>query len=369
MVLESTDSRFEVGGSSCTMTHNAGGYLLALWRSGESRRQESVTAFGEAKMNFHKPILAFAVGVLFAAIVGPAVSDVKAQGRAPSDLHACVGGDKVLRMIPLDATCPSGQQSLVLKHAGDPDLDLEKPKDAKSTDLSPADKAILEGLDRRLKSLETLNCTMPGKSRVVAPFELKDANGKRIFYVDGNAVGLFNSDGNPVARISATPQGGLFIAEGGENKAFFGISDSVVGLGLRENKQLRVELGRNPEYGNYRLNFRSASGQTIAGFGIAADHQGMALIRDQSGNTKASMGISQNGAGLIEVLGGKPIGQLTEGNEHHGGKLWIGNAGGQGMVEAGDAGGYGIVKAGPLGFEFIPTPGLALPGSVIVGRR
>jgi hypothetical protein len=37
-------------------------------------------------------------------------------------------------------------------------------------------------------------------------------------------------------------------------------------------------------------------------------------------------------------------------------------------VEAGDAGGYGIVKAGPLGFEFIPTPGLALPASVIVGR-
>jgi hypothetical protein len=59
---------------------------------------------------------------------------------------------------------------------------------------------------------------------------------------------------------------------------------------------------------------------------------------------------------------------LTESAEHHGGKLWLGNASGAGMVEAGDGGGYGIVKAGPLGFEFIPTPGLALPGSVIVGK-
>ena len=320
-------------------------------------------------MNSLRSILAFAVGVLFAAIVGWAVSDVNAQGRSQTDLHACVDSQKVLRMVPLNATCPSGQRSLVLKHAGDPDLDPEKRKDTKSTDLSPADKAILAGLDRRLKSLENMNCTMPGKGRVVAPFELKDANGKRIFYVDNNALGLFNSDGKAVARISATPQGGLFVAEGGNSLAFFGISDTVAGLGLRENKQLRVELGRNPEYGNYRLNFRSAPGQTIAGIGIAADNQGMILIRDQSGNTKASMGISQAGAGLIEVLSGKSIGQLTEGKEHHGGKLWIGNAGGVGMVEAGDAGGYGIVKAGPLGFEFIPTPGLALPGSVIVGKR
>ena len=49
----------------------------------------------------------------------------------------------------------------------------------------------------------------------------------------------------------------------------------------------------------------------------------------------------------VEGFGGKSVAQLTEGNEHHGGRLWIGNASGVGMVEAGDAGGYGIVKAGP----------------------
>jgi hypothetical protein len=40
-----------------------------------------------------------------------------------------------------------------------------------------------------------MNCTAPGKNRVVAPSELKDQRGARIFYVDKNAVGLFNSSG------------------------------------------------------------------------------------------------------------------------------------------------------------------------------
>lgn len=214
-----------------------------------------------------------------------------------------------------------------------------------------------------------MRCDLPGKSKVIAPFELKDRSGKRIFYVDQNAVGLFNASGQAVAKFSANSEGGLFVAHGGDTIAFFGISDTVAGFGLREGNQLRVELGRNPEYGNYRLNVRSASGQPIAGIGMGSDNLGLALIRDQSGNTKARIGLSQNGTGLIEVLAGKTIAQLTEGDQHRGGKLWIGNAGGVGMVEAGDAGGYGVVKAGPMGFEYIPTPGLGLPGSVIAGRQ
>jgi hypothetical protein len=320
-------------------------------------------------MNPLKIILAFALGLLVTSVIGPLVTHVSAQGQSQSDIHVCMDSGGVLRMIPLSATCPNGQQSFILKHAGDADVDVDKPKDKKTGDLSQIDKAILKELDLRLKELEGMNCDAPGKSRVVAPFELKDRNGSRIFYVDRNALGLFNSSGEAVARIAANPEGGLFVAQGAKNTAFFGISDTVAGLGFREDNQLRVELGRNPEYGNHRLNFRSESGQTIAGIGVSADNTGLAVIRDQSGKTKATIGVAQNGKGLIEVLGGTPIAQLTEGDQHHGGKLWIGNGAGVGMVEAGDAGGYGIVKAGPQGFEFIPTPGLALPGSVIVGKQ
>jgi hypothetical protein len=321
-------------------------------------------------MNPLNIMLAFALGFLITSIIGPVVTHVSAQGQGQSeDIHVCIDSGGVLRMIPLTAACPSGQQSFILKHAGDADIDVDKPKDKKTGDLSPTDKAILNNLDRRLKDLEGLNCTAPGKSRVVAPFELKDRNGARIFYVDGNALGLFSS-GKAVARIVATSQGGLFVAQGKDEKnvAFFGISDTVAGLGFREGNQLRVELGRSPEFGNYRLYFRPPSGATVAGIGVSSDNMGLALIGDGSGNTKARLGVAQNGTGLIEILAGKAVAQLTEGDQHQGGKLWIGNAGGVGMVEAGDAGGYGIVKAGPQGFEFIPTPGLALPGSVIVGK-
>lgn len=318
-------------------------------------------------MNPLKTFLAFALGFLITALIGPAVTHISAQGQ--SDTHVCVDSGGVLRMIPLDSTCPKGQLSFILKHAGDTDVDQDKPKETKTGDLSQIDKAILNSLDRRLKDLEGLNCVAPGKSRVVAPFELKDRNGARIFFVDHNAVGLFNSSGQAVARMIADRNGGLFVAQGEQNRAFFGISDTVTGLGFQEGNQLRVELGRNPEFGNYRVNFRSASGGIVAGMGESTENLGLAVIRDQSGNTRATLGIAQNGTGLIEILGRKTIAQLTEGDQHHGGKLWIGNASGVGMVEAGDAGTYGIVKAGPQGFEFIPTPGLALPGSVIVGKQ
>ena len=94
------------------------------------------------------------------------------------------------------------------------------------------------------------------------------------------------------------------------------------------------------------------------------------LILDKSGNPKGRMVVSNDGHGIVDVFGINkvPIVQLTN-TQSGGGKLWIGNADGKGMVEAGDAGGYGIVRAGPDGFQFIPTPGLALPGSVIVGKR
>ncbi len=311
--------------------------------------------------------LAFAFGCLFPLTNGCAAVPVGAQDEGGT-LHVCVTQDGVMRIVPNSAACPQAQRSLLLQKA-DSSVDLDQPKEKKSEDTSSIDKTILDDLNRRLNKLENMECASIGKNRVVAPFEVVDHDGKRVFSVIEKAVGLFNSSGQPVARMAANPEGGLFIAEGRSNKAFFGVSDTVAGFGVRGGDQLRIELGRNPQYGNYKLDFRSPSGQSVAAIGVPDANAGLAVIRDQSGKTKASIGLTKNGTGLIEILGGNAIAQLTEGEEHHGGRLWIGNAGGVGMVEAGDAGGYGIVKAGPRGFEFIPTPGLALPGSVIVGKR
>jgi hypothetical protein len=305
------------------------------------------------------------IGMVIASVI--TAVDVRAQDEGGT-IRVCVAQNGVMRVVPFSAACPQGQRSLLLQKA-DSTVDLDQPKEKKSEN-GLIDKTILEDLNRRLNKLENMDCGASlGKSRVLAPFEVVDRDGKRVFSVIEKAVGLFNSNGQPVARMVASPQGGLFVADGESNNAFFGISDTVAGLGVRENHQLRVELGRNLQFGNYRLNFRSGSGESVAAIGVPDANTGLAAIHDQSGKTRASIGLTKNGMGLIEILRGNAIAQLTESDEHHGGRLWIGNAGGVGMVEAGDAGGYGIVKAGPLGFEFIPTPGLALPGTVIAGKR
>jgi hypothetical protein len=311
--------------------------------------------------------LAFALGCLLPLTSGHTSINVSSPDEG-GPVYVCVTQDGAMRIVPFSAACPQGQRRVILQKA-DSTVDLDQAKEKKKEDKSSIDKTILDDLNRRLRKLENMECASIGKNRVVAPFEVVDRAGKKVFSVIEKAVGLFNSSGQPVARMVATAQGGLFISAGGNSSAFFGLNESMSGLGLSENKQLRVELGKNPQSGSYRLNFRGASGETIAAIGVPSDSGGLAFVRDQSGITKATIGLTKNGAGLIEILGDKAIAQMTEVEMHHGGKLWIGNAGGVGMVEAGDAGGFGIVRAGPLGFEFIPTPGLALPGSVIVGKR
>jgi hypothetical protein len=314
--------------------------------------------------------LAFVLGCLLPLIVWRGTSLVSAQDDG-GPVHACVAQNGAIRVVPLTAACPADQQSVLLqKPDATVDVDQGKGKKKNNDELSSADKAILNDLDSRLHKMEAMDCSSIGKNKVVAPFEVVDRDGKRVFYVDNNAAGLFNSSGQAVAKAIADPQGGLFTVETGNTMSLFGISDTVTGFGIKENSKLRVDLGKNSRLRNYRLIFKSASGNPVAAIGISPDNNGgLATVGDQSGATKATLGLSKNGAGLIEILGLKTVAQMTESELHHGGRLWLGNVDGLGMVEAGDAGGYGMVRVGPKGFEFIPTPGLALPGSVIIGKR
>jgi hypothetical protein len=323
------------------------------------------------KIKGPKILLAFALGFLLTSIVGRKVLHVSAQGDGQGGiLHVCVDKDGVLTMVAPTATCANGQRSLLLKKS-DSTVDLDQAKEKHQAQDTSIDQTILDDLNRRLSKLENMECGAIGKNKVVAPFQVFDHNGKRVFLVDGNAAALFNGSGQAVAKMIADRAGGLFTAEGGSTKVFFGINDpELAGVGVSENGQRRIALGKNLHSEIYSLRFFSGSDRPIAGIGVSPDNNaGLALISDNSGSIKAKIGLTTDGMGLVEILGGKSIAQLTEGVTNHGGRLWIGNAGGVGMVEAGDAGGYGIVKAGPMGFEFIPTPGLALPGSVIVGRR
>ena len=194
-----------------------------------------------------------------------------------------------------------------------------------------------------------MECASIGKNRVVAPFQVVDRNGKRVFYVESNVAALFNNSGQAVVKMIADRAGGLFTAEGGSTKVFFGINDpELAGVGVSENGRRRIALGKNLSADTYSLRFVSASDQAIAGIGVSPENNaGLAVISDKSGNTKAIISLTKDGTGLIEILGGKSIAQLTEGNEHHGGKLWIGNAGGLGMVEAGDSSQARVTSAVP----------------------
>lgn len=315
-------------------------------------------------------ILAFAFGCLLPLIIGHNAVHVSAQDEGGS-MHVCVDKDGALHNASLAATCPAGQRSYLIKKSDSTtDLDQPKEKEKKNEDEAAIDKAILDDLNRRLNKLENEECFSPGQSKVVAPFVVFGRDGKRVFVVDNNLASLFNSGGTePVTSIIADPEGGYYVAKSGKNSTSFGFNANTAGFNVYEDGQSRFVLGTTSQKGTYSLKFFSRSGQTIAGIGVSSeDNAGLAVIGDQTG-PKATIGLTKTGTGLIEILSGNAIAQLTEGNQHHGGRLWIANVSGVGMVEAGDAGGYGMVKAGPQGFEFIPTPGLALPGSVIIGKQ
>ena len=313
-------------------------------------------------------ILAFVFGCLAAAIIGKVAVRVGAQADGEGGIvHVCVAQDGVLKIAAPTAVCPNGQRSLLLKRA-DSDVDLDKPKDKETP---PVDKAKLDDLDQRLKKLEGTDCAALGKSRVVAPFEVVDRTGKRIFYVNDGIAELYNGSGKSVAWIAASNGGGNFVAKSAAADLLttFGASGQSTGMIITENGVQRVDLGRDPKQGTFRLRFFSSGGKDTAGIGQSSAGPGLAFVADIAGNLKARMGISGGKNGIFWVANGsgQSVAELTEG-ESQGGRLSLFSSRGENMVVAGvAAGGFGVVRAGPEGFK----PGgllLGLPGSYIAGK-
>jgi hypothetical protein len=319
-----------------------------------------------------KILLAFALGCLLNSPIGRIAMPAHAQGSSQGgDVHVCANKNGVLRMVAPAAPCPSGQRSLMIKNAiSDPGQDKPRNTTPEGTSL---DKAMLEDANRRLIQLEELGCGALGKRKVIAPFEVVDRSGKKIFAVIENAAGLFDGGSTPVAEMIADRAGGLFRATGPDTRVSFGINaPRIAGLTVSEKGKPRIELGKGLEKGTYRLGFLSTSNQLIAGIGENPDNKaGLVLINDGQGKQKAIMEVVDNGRGRVGVMSGsgKPIAALTEG-ERGAGAFYICAAGSSCdplMVDAGtNDQGVGVVATGPRFYIQGPT---GAPGSFLIGKK
>jgi hypothetical protein len=321
---------------------------------------------------------AFASGCVATVLVTSLVSTVRAQGNEyTSDaIKVCVGRDGVLRMVELSAGCSGDQRTLLLKKKI-----IEPPPSPEEAklDTTNLDKRRLEEFERRLQDLERSPARRVGANSVVAPFEVVDRTGKRVFYVDaedGPPRAELYRDSKVVAAIVAPDMGGQFYANatGSNLTVYMGIygGGKAAGLTVYDAGIPRTELGRDAQTGRFRLKFFAGNKAFVAGIGEEATKGGgLAVVNDANGTPRAAMGVSVESAKgfvLISNASQKEVATLTEGASA-GGLLAINDAGGKPMVEAGvSKEGIGVVRTGPEGFK--PGYGvLGLPASYISGKK
>jgi hypothetical protein len=326
----------------------------------------------------------FACGCLTAALVGWAVPHVRAQGSPDTSdaIHVCIATDGVVRAVELSAPCPSDQRSVLLKKKTlDPDAPKSGDEPKPGSEAGCSDKQTLDELERRLKTLEASPNGRIAQSRVVAPFEVVDRAGKRVFYVTADngpsRAEVYNPAGIMVASVTAAATGGQFAARTGSSgiATYMGIygEGKAAGLAVLEDGIRRLDFGRDAETGKYRLKIFGKGGAVAAAIGQEPQQGGgAAVVYDVQGRPRANIAVglgSLAGRGLVTVVGDdtKSLAELREG-DNAGGFLGLYGANGLPMVEAGvTAEGFGVVRAGPASFK--PGMGLfGLPGSYISGK-
>jgi hypothetical protein len=325
------------------------------------------------------PITMFTCGCFTALILTRTAPALLAQQGGDSDtIRVCAESGGTLRMIPLSGSCPSGQRSMLLKKKLLEEPEAPEPSaDGKTSEL---DKQRIKELEDRLKELESSSSSRIAGNRVVAPFEVVDRNGRRIFYVAAEGgpprAELYNAAGKLSAMMAALDSGGQFTTRSSDAAiaVYMGIfsGGKSAGLSVLEGGTKRIDLGKDDANGRFRLKFFRAGGSVVAGIGEeATTGTGLAVVADQSGNTRAAMGangVSGKGYLVVSNAATTQVATLTEG-ERGAGFLQITNSGGTSMVQAGvNEGGYGVVSTGPSHFN----PGLGvfgLPSSYIAGKK
>ncbi|RPI57729.1 MAG: hypothetical protein EHM55_00685 [Acidobacteria bacterium] len=306
--------------------------------------------------------LAFGAGSATTAGVLWLTAAVYAQGGYQNAVHVCVAGDGVMRVAT--GTCQPGQRSLYLKKAGEEIEKADEPDDNTQNDKRLAD------LERRIKILESPAVTRTtGRTTVVAPFEVVDRSGRRIFAVEEGVVVSVYSGSRPVAVIKATDTGGHFTgySTSGDLQASVGASGTRSGIIITEGGAERIYVGKQ-ESGHYGAKFFSKGGGYVAAIGQSLIGTGLAGVYDSDGSPRALLRTTDDGQhGHISVHNGQTtVAELTVG-QTGGGLLTIGSSSGERMVTAGvQPGNFGVVQAGPSSFG--TAAGVPLPGSYISGK-
>ena len=309
-----------------------------------------------------KTLPAFVCGVMSTIVAAALFVDVRAQPIARKLVDVCADAEGTLRLTEPDMPCRPGDRRLRLRQPG---VEAEKEKDSSANDDRMA------ALERRLKELESRrgDGRLLG-SKAVAPFEVVDNAGQRIFLVDEGRAVLY-SGGTVVARLIANEHGGYLETRSTTTAnlgAAIGVSGERASVLVAENGRDRIDLGRNNK-GSYGLRVYDPGGHLIAGIGQATAGSGVAMVADTSGKQRAAMYVQSNGGGIVEILNpqGTGVATLSAGKQGTG-QLQLSNESGKVMVEAGvTEDGVGLVRAGPAGFP--PGVGiLGLPGSFIIGK-
>jgi hypothetical protein len=305
--------------------------------------------------------LAFGAGCATTAVFAWLGVAAHAQAGNQNAIHVCVAEDGVLRLA--GASCPPGQRSLYLKKAG------EEAQEAKEPDTKPQEDKRLSDLERRIKSLESSTEQRTGRSTVVAPFEVVDRSGRRIFAVEEGVVSVYNG-GKAVAMIRATEAGGHFtgLSASGDLQASLGAAGARSGVIVSEGGADRIYIGKQ-ESGHYGAKFFAKGGAYVAAIGQSKLGFGLAGVYGSDGSPRAVMRTTDDGqSGHISVSNGQAaVVELTVGKTG-GGLLTIGSSSGERMVAAGvQPGGFGVVQTGPA--SFATAAGLPLPGSYISGKQ
>ena len=210
--------------------------------------------------------------ILAIAAIGGAVAAVRADD---SKLPVCIGTDGVIR-VRTGATCPAGGKKYTL---------LGIPGDA------------VQGAG----------------FAVVAPFEIKDPEGKTLMRVyqspehRGGIVSVWSATGVEEAFVAAAAEGGFFKAKSksGYPEAALGTVGSYGGVVIRDAPgQYRASMFL--ENGSPGFQLRNPSYVPFASITQGSSGGGLLELADGAGNGQVRLGITPGGCGRVETYPERP---------------------------------------------------------------
>ena len=329
-------------------------------------------------MTLKERLLAFACGAVTIAAIHALVVDLNVQAQGGDEtIDVCVDSEGQMRLA--DGSCPAGQRTVRVK---EPPVERTCEKDQ---------QANIAGLRERIADLEA-DAEGDPNNTAVAPFEVVNERDIVVFSVDEPVSGdlpaltkIFDETGARIAMIAARTAGGEVSVssarssaddvKGGASgvEATVSAYDVYADFTVNAKSNLRLELGRRREKGNYALTNFNAGGTVVAGLGESFAGAGIAQISDATGKLRIliNAGSKGTGGGVVQVLnaGGLPVATLSGAGEAESGLLQLTNNAGEPMVNAEVfPTGIGAVRAGPGAFQhglmFIP-----LPASYIEGKK